>query len=322
MSIQSYTYHAASKVFPMMDAVTRESLKTNVKANGVLIPIVTYNDQILDGRNRYEVAKELEAEGHELKKIEFTEFVGTEAEAHEFAMAAGAQRRDLTSGQKASAVVLGHLLAQRLKKKDLPAEDSGAMTAKVKGDVAAYLTRIAGTNRTYIFRALKVGLADRALLEAVSKGETTLNDAARSIEAISARDDSNDAKEEVKDGNKNPVPDEFLDVFIERSKGDEIKRLCRNLLNEIESLATGPGGHFIDAATLKDSVGAITKHVSANMPHCLCPDCSGMKKKDGKICPTCRKAGYVGKAVYKAWEDAQKSGDVAEEETADQPAEA
>ncbi len=314
--IPAYTYHAASKVFPMMDASTREALKTNVKANGVLMPIFLFNGQILDGRNRYEVAKELEAEGVEVKKIEFKEFEGTEAEAHEFAMAAGAQRRDLTSGQKAAAIVLGHLLAQRLKKKDLPGEDSGAMTAKVKGDVAMYLTRIAGTNRTYIFRALKVGLADKNLLESVSRGESSLNDAHRSIEALTAKEESVDAAESVVDGLKNPVPDDYLDVFMERAKGDEIRRICRNLTNEIENLAGGPGGHFIDGPALKELVHQVTKHVSANVPHVLCPDCSGFKKVDGKACPTCRKAGYVGKAVYNAWEASQTAAPAESEENA------
>lgn len=310
--IATYTYHVASKVFPMMDAMTREALKGSVRANGVLMPIILYNNQILDGRNRYEVAKELEAEGVDVR-CEFREFEGNEAAAHEFAMAAGAQRRDLTSGQKAAAVVLGHLLAQRLRKKDLPAEDTGAMTAKVKGDVGAYLTRIAGTNRTYIFRALKVGLADRHLLESVSTGETTLNDAARSIEAIGRKEDSADAKEEIKDGNGNPVPEDFLDVFMERAKGLEMKRMCRALLNEAEHLATGPGGHFIDGAALKDAIAVISKHVSANMPHCVCPDCAGMKKKDGKPCPTCRKAGYVGKQVFHAWESSTNKSEPAED---------
>lgn len=54
--------HPAAKLFPMMDAATFHGLKEDIKAYGLRDPIVTWQGQLLDGRNRLKACKELGVE--------------------------------------------------------------------------------------------------------------------------------------------------------------------------------------------------------------------------------------------------------------------
>lgn len=53
------TIHPIAKALPRMDDEAFEVLVSDVKKRGVLIPIVLYKGQILDGRHRYEACKQL-----------------------------------------------------------------------------------------------------------------------------------------------------------------------------------------------------------------------------------------------------------------------
>ena len=46
-------FHEVADIFPMMSSEEYESLKTDIKQNGLLQPIWTHEDQIIDGRNRF-----------------------------------------------------------------------------------------------------------------------------------------------------------------------------------------------------------------------------------------------------------------------------
>jgi disulfide oxidoreductase YuzD len=45
-------FHKFADLFPMMQADELDQLVADIKQNGLLEPIVTYEDKILDGRNR------------------------------------------------------------------------------------------------------------------------------------------------------------------------------------------------------------------------------------------------------------------------------
>ena len=50
-------FHPIADIFPMMDRGAFEELAEDIRLNGLLEPVVTYEEMILDGRNRYKACK-------------------------------------------------------------------------------------------------------------------------------------------------------------------------------------------------------------------------------------------------------------------------
>lgn len=53
-----YKYHELANIFPLIEGEEFEKLVDDIKANGLLNPIVLYEGQILDGRNRFNACLE------------------------------------------------------------------------------------------------------------------------------------------------------------------------------------------------------------------------------------------------------------------------
>ena len=85
-------YHALSGYFPMLNFEDRRKLKESIAQIGLLEPIMLYEGQILDGRNRYEVCLELEVEPH-FKEITENAFA--------IAIASNLARRHMSGVQRA-----------------------------------------------------------------------------------------------------------------------------------------------------------------------------------------------------------------------------
>lgn len=54
-----YQFHELSDIFPMMSESEYRELKNDIQENGLIEPIWLYEDQIIDGRNRYKACREL-----------------------------------------------------------------------------------------------------------------------------------------------------------------------------------------------------------------------------------------------------------------------
>lgn len=46
-------FHPYADIWPLLEGVKFDKLTADIKANGLLLPILTYQDKIIDGRNRY-----------------------------------------------------------------------------------------------------------------------------------------------------------------------------------------------------------------------------------------------------------------------------
>jgi len=86
--------HRFADIFPMIEGQELENLKEDIKEHGLLNPIITYEGEILDGRNRFRACSEIGVE----PKIE--EYKGTKP--LEFVISLNLKRRHLTKDQIAS----------------------------------------------------------------------------------------------------------------------------------------------------------------------------------------------------------------------------
>lgn len=87
-------FHEFANLFPMLYGDALDALRDDIRANGVREPIVFLDGHILDGRNRYQCARDL---GIEYPRVEFT---GDDALS--FVISHNLHRRHLTESQRAS----------------------------------------------------------------------------------------------------------------------------------------------------------------------------------------------------------------------------
>ncbi|HWQ74509.1 MAG TPA: ParB/RepB/Spo0J family partition protein [Syntrophomonas sp.] len=52
-------FHEVANIFPMMSTDEYKNLIDDIRKNGLIQPIITYQDKIIDGRNRYNACKEI-----------------------------------------------------------------------------------------------------------------------------------------------------------------------------------------------------------------------------------------------------------------------
>ncbi len=84
--------HNANR-FPLMNKKEYKELKIDIKKNGLLEPIILFEDKILDGRNRYNACKELDV------KIKTIEYKGKNP--LQYVISTNLKRRHLNESQRA-----------------------------------------------------------------------------------------------------------------------------------------------------------------------------------------------------------------------------
>ncbi len=95
-----YDDHPIAAAFPLMAEDRLATLAESVKINGLRHPVVLFEGQILDGRNRFRAAKLAEVE---LTTDDFLLFEGDWADAVRFVTDENLERRHLTNNERAFA---------------------------------------------------------------------------------------------------------------------------------------------------------------------------------------------------------------------------
>jgi ParB-like chromosome segregation protein Spo0J len=136
-------YHEFANLFPMMNPDEWEQLEESVAEYGLLEPIVLFENQILDGRNRFEAAR---ATGREIKTVEFE---GTREEALNFVIQHNLIRRQLDTTRK---VVLGVNMLPLYEGRwggDRKSDQEGNI-ALLKGKASEQVAKLVGVGARYI----------------------------------------------------------------------------------------------------------------------------------------------------------------------------
>jgi 16S rRNA G966 N2-methylase RsmD len=166
--------HPAAKLLPLMDAAELQALAADIKTNGLIYPVVTYQGTVLDGRNRLAACELAGVAPH------FEEYAGQDPIGYVWSV--NGPRRHLTPSQRA--MVATEMATLR----DGQRADyaTGAQNcAPVKSQAAAAAE--VGVSRRTLQQAAAIKRADPELAAKVLAGEATLQQADRILRHTDAK---------------------------------------------------------------------------------------------------------------------------------------
>src|SRR5271169_3947313 len=162
----------------MMSEEDCQSLKEDIRKNGLIEPIWLYEDKILDGRNRYKACLEIG-----VTPI-FEMFDDKLRSPLDFVMSLNLERRHLTSSQRACVAVLAlPFFKEEAKKRQGYRSDIQqkiAASRQARDDAAVF----SGTNRQYVSDAKAIKEASPELYEKIRRGEKTISEVKKELKTI------------------------------------------------------------------------------------------------------------------------------------------
>jgi hypothetical protein len=173
------SFHPASSLFPLMDGVELKRLMDDIKAHGLIEPIVMFDGQVLDGRNR------LRACEHVGVQPRFVEWKANGLTPTEWVVSMNLHRRHLTTAQRAALAVdlLPHLEAEA---KERQREHGGTAPGKPSDNTSsdggrsdAKAAELVGVGRSTVAAAKAIGKRDPALLTDMRAGVLNVAQASR-----------------------------------------------------------------------------------------------------------------------------------------------
>jgi len=177
----SWKIHPAAELFPMIDTEELNALADDIKANGLIDPIVIYKGQVLDGRNRLAACERAGVE----PRVIHTTLMDGKIGPTEWVLAKNLRRRQLTKSQAAAVAVeaLPMLEAEAHNRiiagKVINPEQKvaqGESRAAQSRDVAAEMM---GVNRQYVSDAKKLRDEAPETYERVKAGKLNMQQAKR-----------------------------------------------------------------------------------------------------------------------------------------------
>ena len=162
--------HPAAALFPMLGEEELTALQNDIAVEGQLEPIITWDGQIIDGRNRYAACQRIGKK----PRIKEREFADEDAVIN-YIISTNIKRRHLTTSQRA---MIGEELAKLERGGDAGVTKSNAGIQALKQSDAA---KSLDVSRDSLQKARAVSKADPVLAQKVKAGEVTLNAAHKQI---------------------------------------------------------------------------------------------------------------------------------------------
>jgi hypothetical protein len=165
-------FHPVAEMCPW-NAAKYEEIKEDIRKNGLLLPIWTYQGKIIDGRHRYRACRELGI------KPEFQEWDGT-GSLVDFVLSLNVRRRQLSESQlalvAARAIPLYKDEARERMRAGKAADPPLHEEESHKGEAAAVAASKVGVSRDMVYKAqLVLAKGVPELQEAVDDGQVSVS---------------------------------------------------------------------------------------------------------------------------------------------------
>lgn len=159
-----YKFHPVSNILPLLPASELAELAEDIKANGLTVPIVLCDDQILDGRNRWLACRSVDVEP------QFTVYEGDQP--LQYALSLNLRRRNLTTGQKAAiAAELANMRREDTLIQNRSSDTQKCTTIRISQSAAADMI---GVSLRYVSEAAAIRRADSVLFLQLHAGKVTM----------------------------------------------------------------------------------------------------------------------------------------------------
>lgn len=180
----AYEAHRLADLIPTMTDAEFAELREDIAANGLLDPIMLYEDKILDGRHRYRACEETGV------CPVFTQYEGDSPAA--YVISHNLKRRSLNQSQKAMVASdfvpeLAVEAKRRPHLRESPRDEHGHVMANAEsedsalGRSAARVAEQFGVGHAQVIRANKIKLEDPVLATRVRGGEVTIGAAIKQL---------------------------------------------------------------------------------------------------------------------------------------------
>jgi len=228
---EQYTNHPAADLFPMMRGKQWESFKEDIRQNGFQESVTLYKGQILDGRNRYKAAIELNM----LDDLPIAEMDDdTDIDPYQWVISRNLHRRHLNESQRS---IVAAKLANM--KEGRPNNDTSQICL-VSQKQAAEQLKVGTTSVKNAKTVLANG--SQELIEAVEQGEVAVSKAAKIAKGTPKQDQASKAKEKQPKSNKSIGKQKDNEGELKNKKRDidqeavEDFLKCRSPLNRLKKL--------------------------------------------------------------------------------------
>lgn len=185
----------------------------------------------------------------------------------------------------------------------------GPIPEDLQGDQASRVAAQAGTNRAYLFKAVKIQEEDPDLLRRVAMGELSLEAAAKQLRERNQPAAPEGEPAPFLDTLGRPVPRRLKAVFEAVAHYREAVQLASRLKGLIKTIKEGPAATFLETAEANSWAQNLYTSLKHAAPHsATCPYCQGEGKvpdpeREGrnKKCTACQGAGWCD---FQHWKDA------------------
>ena len=162
--------HEFAKIFPDMNAEQFSDLKADIKKNGQINPIITFEGAVIDGKNRLKACKDLKMKPYT------EEYKGDPENLIPFVIIQNLQRRHMDSSQRAAASLkcLDLLEAEAKKRQGKRNDLKPEEIPPIKGPSAEQAAKMFGTNKEYVKGAKKIKEKMPEKLKEIESGEKSI----------------------------------------------------------------------------------------------------------------------------------------------------
>jgi len=202
-------FHEIANLFPMMQPDELSDLVDDIKQNGLIEPIVLYEEKILDGRNRYLACGEAGVKPH------YEYYKGNEPVG--YVISKNVQRRHLNGSQKAMiALEVKDIFEREAKKRQGTRTDLNIpelIPESDKGEARDKAGKAVGVSGRYVSDAEKIKREAPEYVEPIMRGEMTITEAKT---VIKKQKRENEIQEQIKEIEQNDFtpPTQKYDVIV------------------------------------------------------------------------------------------------------------
>lgn len=282
-----YKDHPLADIFPLLPPNELAKLAGSIKENGFHGTITLLEEKILDGRNRYRAAK---IAGIEPK---FREHKNGDPLA--FVLMANLHRRHLSESQRAMvAAKLANMESGANKASTNVVTSANLPTSQADAAEALHVsTRSVGAARKILAEAPK------REVQAIERGEKTVNGVAREMKQASARPSPSKNGNEppvIRDETGYPVPPPAMACWNRKAEVEETLRLISKARCAVRDIPHEDPMHVeTHAQDVLASLSDAYRTFAQSVPHAVCPTCQGRRPEN---CMVCKGRGMISKFLW------------------------